>query len=735
MSRFILLIVWLGFAPALSVQAQTCAQVDYTLTSQNSVDLLAGTSCSAVSGNLTIQNGTDIIDLSELSNIRSVGGSLKIDNVDNLTMLDGLQNITSIGGSLSILNNARLRDASSLLGMTSISADLVITNNASMTSPGLLNLSSVAGNVTVSNNPSLYATSSLFRLASIGGSLTISENDGTGFGIDELSALETLGGDLVITGNNYLYNVDGLSGITAIGGALTIQSNLRLGNVDGLSNLDAISGNLLVESNGSLGNCLGLVPVLGYPDQSDNVSGTILIRTNASGCNSVNDIFATVTPPGQPTITSIRPGDGKIILSVAVIDEGSFPVSGYRAVCTDGSNSYLGVSGVAAGQTTCPISLDSTDRMAVTSTGLCAFSGQSSNRNLNNSTATAVFTASGPVQGSAQISSESCCDVGRLRVNNSIYWSISGSQSRNFSYNLGESELRFTYEKDGSVSSGTDTFSFSLSGQSTEQPFSPGTIAVDYLENGTEYTCTVTALSRAGESVVSPASIPVAPVAGPDPAVLWLVLNSGARIIDEDTDGDGFMDDMDQCPETPGDEPTGCPTFEFLSWRYLATNDSTGYFESVGNGGCYPPRSGTYAYTRSYYTNNIGVNSSVAEAVLRVRNDSARVNGNLDSAYGDYGQILVNGRQIYIADGPYEDYDNGFDLGLNDGDVVTLRYTKNGSGNLGYDQMIFGLYGGTVCGGIGLLGETGPVTGTSTNSPRTTQDGEEASEEPQFGSP
>lgn len=206
-----------------------------------------------------------------------------------------------------------------------------------------------------------------------------------------------------------------------------------------------------------------------------------------------------------------------------------------------------------------------------------------------------------------------------------------------------------------------------------------------------------------------------------------LVLN-GSRSLEEeerDTDGDGFLDDVDQCPETPGDEPTGCPTFQFLSWRTLATNDTGGYFEPIGDSGCYRSP-GTSYFTRSYRTNNIGINNSYAEAVLRVRNNSAYIAGDVDSEYGDYGRVVVNGREVWGAEGPYE-YNVNFSLGLNDGDVVSLRYTKDSSGSYGYDQMIFGLFGGTVCGGIGLRSAL-----EGTVSPDTTK---ETRDEPQFGSP
>ena len=109
-----------------------------------------------------------------------------------------------------------------------------------------------------------------------------------------------------------------------------------------------------------------------------------------------------------------------------------------------------------------------------------------------------------------------------------------------------------------------------------------------------------------------------------------------------------------------------------------------------------------------------------------MRNNSAYIAGDVDSEYGDYGRVVVNGREVWGAEGPYE-YNVNFSLGLNDGDVVSLRYTKDSSGSYGYDQMIFGLFGGTVCGGIGLRSAL-----EGTVSPDTTK---ETRDEPQFGSP
>ena len=50
------------------------------------------------------------------------------------------------------------------------------------------------------------------------------------------------------------------------------------------------------------------------------------------------------TAPGAPTITSADYGDGKIILTVSVSDNGGKEITGYEATCTDGTNTYTGTS-------------------------------------------------------------------------------------------------------------------------------------------------------------------------------------------------------------------------------------------------------------------------------------------------------------------------------------------------------------------------------------------------------
>jgi hypothetical protein len=722
---------------------ETCAQQSYELLSQDKVNNDFQSGCTRILGNLTIQSGSDITQLDALSNIQSVGGSLLINALPNLTSLQGLQSLATVGGSVSVLNNQSLSNTSGLSGLTEIEGDLLIQSNGSMsTLSGLSALVSVGGALTVSQNVNLANLDGFAALKSVGSHLTIADNDRFGFNIEGLAAVESLGGDLVITGNDYLSDVDGLEAITVVGGDLTIRDNLRLGNVDGLTSLDVITGLLAVTSNQALSDCLALAPVLGFPNQADdNVGGTISVATNAAGCNSVNGIFSSVVSPGQPTITNIKPGDGEVTLSLSVIEAGSFPVTGYRAVCTDGVNDFMAVSGELSPSEECGISLTSSDRFSVTQElGACSFSGRSTNQGLENTTAQAVFNVVGTIYGRNEVSSEANYDYGRFIVGASLVWSISGNQVRYINdFFEGQETVRFEYDKDEYVSSLDDTFTFEITGALIEQLYSPGSVKVGGLQNGTSYTCTASAISRGGESEVSQESIPVTPVERPqvDPAVLFFILNSGSSV---DSDDDGLSDLEDECPEVPGDAPTGCPALirfeDARYWDFWDSNNAS--FSTISGEGCYVP--GDSSAWVNYRSTNMGIDGSRAFADIRVRNGGSMV-VDTDSAYGDVATVSVNGNGRYRADGPFYDYAAGVyrnqqTIQLADGDDVRVEYVKNRTGSSGFDQVSLAFYGVTVC---GLLNSgSGGGTATSTTSTassggRNEEDAQEATEEPTFG--
>ena len=126
-----------------------------------------------------------------------------------------------------------------------------------------------------------------------------------------------------------------------MGGQLYI-SNPALTNLNGLANLTSVGGNLEIGGNfggnAALTNCQGIALLLGWPNgpPDDSVVGEITIQSNSTGCNSVEQVLASVSGPTQPTITNaVSIGGGAIELEFtpSTTTDTLFPVTGYAAAC------------------------------------------------------------------------------------------------------------------------------------------------------------------------------------------------------------------------------------------------------------------------------------------------------------------------------------------------------------------------------------------------------------------
>lgn len=211
---------------------------------------------------------------------------------DDINNLDGLSGLTEIGSSLYIQNNASLINVAGLSALTHVTRNLWIQNNAHLT-----NLDGFTA------------------LTSVGGLLAIFENNAL-TNINGLSAVTDVGGSLVIRDNALLADVNGLLALTSVAGSemadqrfLHIENNAALTNLDGLSSVTSVgihgSGNaiVLITRNTALSQCKGISRLLDTWDDAEpgpggstvpDVGGEVLISENLAGCNSIEDILATV---------------------------------------------------------------------------------------------------------------------------------------------------------------------------------------------------------------------------------------------------------------------------------------------------------------------------------------------------------------------------------------------------------------------------------------------------------
>jgi hypothetical protein len=126
---------------------------------------------------------------------------------------------------------------------------------------------------------------------------------------------------------------------------LYIRDSIDISNLDALANLTSVGGNLQISGNSNV-SCEGVALLLGWPSgpPDDSVDGAITISNNATGCNSVEEVLASVSGPTQPTITSTDYEDGTIRLTVSVADDSGASITEYSATCTDGTNSFSNTS-------------------------------------------------------------------------------------------------------------------------------------------------------------------------------------------------------------------------------------------------------------------------------------------------------------------------------------------------------------------------------------------------------
>ena len=181
---------------------------------------------------------------------------------------------------------------------------LTVANTTDITNiEALANLTSVGGDLYIGSNADLANIEGLANLTRVGGYLEISDN-GLLTNIEALANLTSVGGYLDIYENDLLINLDGLAKLTSVGGRLSIEYNDLLINLDGLAKLTSVAGRLSIQNNAELTNCQGVAPVLGWasgpPD--DSVGGIITIESNATGCNSVEEILASYSKPLDPAI-------------------------------------------------------------------------------------------------------------------------------------------------------------------------------------------------------------------------------------------------------------------------------------------------------------------------------------------------------------------------------------------------------------------------------------------------
>jgi|GEM_PF-2071340 len=314
------------FLVAYTVSGQ-CPTDYVTLTTQAEVNAFAANypDCTHIPGALSI-SGSDISDLSPLSNITGIEGRLYIASTQ-LQSLAGLENLASIGGDLYIAQNTSLTDISDLSNIdpTTITGSygLYIVSNPALSVCNLpnfctytsypanthprtisgnagncLNETAMAiscsqecpGNITLHSQAEVNAFAVNFPdCTEISGTLYIGGSNSNITNLSPLSNITSVG-NLTVGNNVQLLNLDDISNITSVGGSITISNNSKLQNINGLSNLTGVGIRIDVSSNPKLQNINGFSNLASIGESLVIYDNALL--QNLTGLNNLSSIGA-----------------------------------------------------------------------------------------------------------------------------------------------------------------------------------------------------------------------------------------------------------------------------------------------------------------------------------------------------------------------------------------------------------------------------------------------------------
>jgi PKD repeat protein len=173
--------------------------------------------------------------------------------------------------------------------LTSVLNAQIFNGNATLSTQNSVDTFSANGYTSVTGNlviqgGTITNLSNLNTLTNIGGNLILSN---CGYStLSGLNNLQSVGGFLSLWFNNSLTDISALSSLTTISGYFYITNNSSLITLNGLDDLTSIGGDFRINQNSSLSDCCSVGNLI----NGTNIGGTIVIQSNALGCNTTTQI-------------------------------------------------------------------------------------------------------------------------------------------------------------------------------------------------------------------------------------------------------------------------------------------------------------------------------------------------------------------------------------------------------------------------------------------------------------
>ena len=262
--------------------------IGYTSGSSRSdiTDLTPLSNMSRITGNLTIQQNRQLVNLNDLNDLQFIGGYFGVLSNDSLTTLGNFLSLTSVGTgntnrgsnvSIQVEDNSILSDCSTLTdflpgGAHAVSGEIYINDNATdggcNSGDQIIEKEKVTyrGDITVTTQAQVDALDiTLAGKTRMEGNVTIGYNSGSLpsdiTNLTSLSNITDITGYLLIQQNRQLINLNDLDSLQTIGGLFTVNNNAKLTDLGDFPVLQSIGGYFIVDNNDTL-TTIGDFPVL-----------------------------------------------------------------------------------------------------------------------------------------------------------------------------------------------------------------------------------------------------------------------------------------------------------------------------------------------------------------------------------------------------------------------------------------------------------------------------------------
>lgn len=241
---------------------------------------------SRIERNISVTVQSNLTNLNHLSSLKSVGGDVYLSRLQIIKDISGFKQLTTINGNLIISASDSLQYISGFNKLREIGGQLIIYDNFNLKEISGCNQLDTVDYLLLHGNSSLQNPGGLKMLRAIRSDLILEGNSKLE-NLQFLSSLNFIGESISIQNNEMLLNFDGLEKLNKLGEALLIKNNPKLLNINHLKNINSIKTVIEIENNTLLSSCCGLYKVL----SSNSVGGSITIKNNLPGCNSIQEII------------------------------------------------------------------------------------------------------------------------------------------------------------------------------------------------------------------------------------------------------------------------------------------------------------------------------------------------------------------------------------------------------------------------------------------------------------